>query len=135
MPDFATAAYLTAYWLRFQGDRLALFIAGAWSTLPVIVISQLIALVITGAYGARPKFDWLVQVVGGVVVGAAAASGVMGATLGFTGVSKRFRRRRVALSRGVRLASDLGPAGASAGRASAPTATRSWSIALPRWLR
>ena len=85
---FATAAYLIAYWLRFQGDRLALFIAGAWSTLPVIVICQLIALVITGAYGARPKFDWLVRVVGGVVVGAAAASGVMGATVGFSGLSR-----------------------------------------------
>jgi lipopolysaccharide transport system permease protein len=85
---FATAAYLAAYWLRFQDTRLTLFIAGAWSTLPLILTCQLIALAIAGAYAVRPRFDWLVRVIAGVIVGTAAASGVMGVTLGFSGLSR-----------------------------------------------
>jgi lipopolysaccharide transport system permease protein len=84
----AVGAYLAAYWLRFQGDRLEAFLPGAWSTIPVVVASQLAALVIARAYARRPRIDWLLRVIAGVVTGTVASSVLLGVTIGFEGVSR-----------------------------------------------
>jgi homopolymeric O-antigen transport system permease protein len=81
-------AYLTAYWLRFQGDRLVAFLPGAWSTMPFVVGGQLAALCIVRAYGRRSRLDWLGRVVAGIVVGTAISSILLGLTAGFEGVSR-----------------------------------------------
>jgi ABC-2 type transport system permease protein len=84
----AVGAYLAAYWLRFQGDRLATFLPGAWSTMPFVVAGQLAALVVARAYARRPRVDWLLRVIGGVVAGTAASSALLDVTRGFEGVSR-----------------------------------------------
>jgi lipopolysaccharide transport system permease protein len=85
---FGIAAYLASYWLRFQGARLDTFLPGAWSTLPVVVAAQLVALGFSGAYRPRPRMDWLFRVVVGIVAGTAAATALVGVTFGFEGISR-----------------------------------------------
>jgi lipopolysaccharide transport system permease protein len=85
---FAIAAYLAAYWLRFYGDRLEAFLPGAWSTLPLVVLTQLVALVGLGAYARRPRLDWLLRVIAGVMIGTAASSALIGVSMGFEGISR-----------------------------------------------
>jgi ABC-type polysaccharide/polyol phosphate export permease len=82
------AAYPASYWLRFQGERLEAFLPGAWSTLPVVVAGQLLALVLAGAYVPRARMDWLSRVIGGVIGGTAAATALVGLTIGFEGLSR-----------------------------------------------
>lgn len=82
------AAYLASYWLRFQGGRLEVFLPGAWSTLPVVVAGQLVALVLAGAYVPRPRVDWLSRVLAGVAAGTTVATALVGVTIGFTGLSR-----------------------------------------------
>jgi lipopolysaccharide transport system permease protein len=84
----AVGAYLAAYWLRFRGDQLETFLPGAWSTLPFVMIGQLTALFAARAYARRPRIDWLLRVIAGVVAGTAASSVLLGITLGFEGVSR-----------------------------------------------
>jgi len=84
----AIAAYLTAYWLRFQGGTLDLFLPRAWDTLPVVVVAQVSALLLLRAYGQRPRVDWLMRVVGGIGVGTGAAIALLGLTVGFEGLSR-----------------------------------------------
>ncbi len=84
----AVGAYLAAYWLRFRGDRLETFLPGAWSTLPFVMTGQLVALGVVRAYGRRPRVDWLLRVIAGVVAGTAASSVLLGVTKGFEGVSR-----------------------------------------------
>jgi ABC-2 type transport system permease protein len=81
-------AYLASYWLRFQGERLQAFLPGARSTLPVVVAAQLAGLVLAGAYLPRPRVDWLVRVIAGIVLGTAAATALVGLTIGFEGLSR-----------------------------------------------
>jgi ABC-2 type transport system permease protein len=81
-------AYLASYWLRFPTDRLDLFLPGAWSTMPLVVSGQLLALAGVGAYAPRPRLDWLLRVTAGVVAGTVVSALVIGATLGFQGVSR-----------------------------------------------
>lgn len=85
---FAAGAYLAAYWLRFHDGRLSAFLPGAWSTLPLVVGGQLAALFVLGAYGRRPRIDWLLRLVGGVWIGTAAASALVAITSGFEGISR-----------------------------------------------
>ena len=84
----AMGAYLTAYWLRFRGDRLGTFLPGAWSTLPFVVAGQLVALGVARAYARRPRVDWLLRVIGGVVAGTAASSILLGVARSFEGLSR-----------------------------------------------
>jgi len=84
----SVAAHFAAYWIRFQGGRLEEFFPGALSTLPFVVVGQLLALGIMGAYIRRPRVDWLFRIIAGVVAGTAAASIVLGLTKGFEGVSR-----------------------------------------------
>jgi lipopolysaccharide transport system permease protein len=84
----AVGAYLAAYWLRFRGGRLETFLPGAWSTLPLVMIGQLAALAAASAYARRPRIDWILRVIGGVVAGTAAASVLLWITAGFEGVSR-----------------------------------------------
>jgi ABC-type polysaccharide/polyol phosphate export permease len=82
------AAYLAAYLLRFQGARLEIFLPHAWSTLPAIVVGQLLALVLAGVYVPRPRMEWLVRVIAGVAAGTVVATAVVGLTIGFEGLSR-----------------------------------------------
>src|SRR6202171_1658598 len=84
----AVGAYLAAYWLRFRGDRLETFLPGAWSTLPFVMIGQLAALAAARAYVRRPRIDWLLRVIAGVVAGTATSAVLLGLTIGFEGVSR-----------------------------------------------
>ena len=125
--------YLAAYWLRFQGDRLESFLPRTLSTLPLVVVAQLIALWALRAYVPRPRVDWLVRVVLGAFVGAAAAAGLVSVTSGFAGTSRMVfaadalllvdRRRRLA---GCVGAAGTGPPARGRGDHMART---NWSIA------
>ena len=84
----AVLAYLAAYWLRFRGDRLETFLPGAWSTLPFVMVGQLAALAAARAYGRRPRIDWLLRVIAGVMAGTAISAVLLGITAGFEGVSR-----------------------------------------------
>ena len=84
----AVGAYPASYFLRFQGEALATFLPRSWSSLPVVVVGQLAALFVAGAYARRPRIDWLVRVVAGVAAGTAAASVLLNVTRGFEGVSR-----------------------------------------------
>jgi ABC-2 type transport system permease protein len=84
----AAAANIAAYWLRFQGERFEAFVPGAWSTTPFVIVGQLAALVLAGAYGRRPRLDWLFRVIVGIIVGSAVAAAAVGLLLGFGGVSR-----------------------------------------------
>jgi lipopolysaccharide transport system permease protein len=84
----AVGAYLAAYWLRFRGGRLDTFLPGAWSTLPLVLIGQLGALAAASAYARRPRIDWILRVIAGVVAGTAASSALVWMTAGFEGVSR-----------------------------------------------
>ena len=85
---FGVGAYLAAYWLRFYGGRLEAFLPGAWSTLPLVVLIQLAALVAARAYERRPRVDWLLRVTAGVTIGTAAAGALIGVSMGFEGISR-----------------------------------------------
>jgi ABC-2 type transport system permease protein len=85
----ALIAYLAAYWLRFQSEQLPTFLPGAWTTVPVVAAAQLAALAFAGAYARRrPRVDWLLRVIAGIVLGTAAASGLVALTVGFAGISR-----------------------------------------------
>jgi lipopolysaccharide transport system permease protein len=84
----AVGSYLAAYWLRFRDVRLETFLPGAWSTLPFVVTAQVVALGVARAYARRPRIDWLLRVIAGVVAGTAASSALVGVTVGFEGVSR-----------------------------------------------
>jgi len=85
---FGVGAYLASYWLRFQDYRLDLFLPAAWSTMPFVVVGQLVALIAAGAYTPRPRADWLRRVIVGVAVGTAGSSAILGLTIGFEGMSR-----------------------------------------------
>src|SRR5262245_37704505 len=65
------SAYIAAYWLRFDSERLAEFLPAAWSTVPWVVGAQIVALGALQAYTPRPKASWLSRVVAGIVLGTA----------------------------------------------------------------
>ncbi len=82
------SAYLTSYWLRFDVEQLEIFLPAAWSTMPVVVSAQILALVAVGAYAPRPRTSWLFRVVVGVLLGSAASALIIRVALGFEGVSR-----------------------------------------------
>jgi lipopolysaccharide transport system permease protein len=84
----SVSAYIAAYWLRFDSERLAAFLPGAWSTLPVVVGAQILALAALQAYTPRPKASWLSRVIAGIVVGTAAAALYLLVAVGFQGISR-----------------------------------------------
>jgi ABC-2 type transport system permease protein len=84
----AVLAYLGAYWLRFTGERLELFLPGAWSTMPEVVVAQIAGLLAAGAYMRLPRVDWLLRVIAGIAAGTVAGGIVVGLTMGFEGVSR-----------------------------------------------
>ena len=84
----AVLTYLAAYWLRFQHEQLGTFLPGAWATLPIVVAAQLVTLAFLRAYARRRRIDWLLRVIGGIVLGTAVAGALIGVTLGFAGVSR-----------------------------------------------
>jgi ABC-2 type transport system permease protein len=85
---FGVCAYLAAYFLRFPGGELATFLPTVWSTLPVVVATQLAALTTVGAYLPQPRASWLVRVASGALLGTAASSLLIAVGLGFEGVSR-----------------------------------------------
>src|SRR4030095_8952801 len=77
------------YSLRFPGDELSTFLAGAWATLPTVVSGQMIGLAAARAYSRRMnRLEWLTRVVVGATVGTAASMAVVGVLWGFAGVSR-----------------------------------------------
>ncbi len=84
----AAVAYLMAYWVRFQDSNLELFLPQAWATMPIVVAAQMVSLGVVRAYGARPKVDWLLRVVGGILAGTVAATALLGLAVGFEGLSR-----------------------------------------------
>ena len=84
----AVAMYMAAYWIRFQGDRIEMFLPKTLNALPWVVGIQIGALFVAGAYAPRLKVDWLARVILGVVAGTASAAIVVGLAFGFEGVSR-----------------------------------------------
>jgi ABC-2 type transport system permease protein len=84
----AVPAYLVSYWLRFQEGQLNAFLPGALATIPFVVAGQVAGMAAIGAYAHRPRVDWILRVISGAILGTLAASGVLGVTLGFQGVSR-----------------------------------------------
>src|SRR3954471_17617929 len=82
------SAYIVAYWLRFDSSRLASFLPGAWSTVPLVVGAQILALGALQAYAPSPKASWLSRVVAGIVLGTAASALLLRVAVGFQGISR-----------------------------------------------
>ena len=82
------SAYIASYWLRFDGEQLAAFLPVAWSTVPLVVSAQILALGALQAYAPRPKASWLSRVVAGIVLGTGAAAALLGVAVGFQGMSR-----------------------------------------------
>ena len=84
----AVGAYIASYWLRFDREQLAMFLPGAWSTLPVVVGAQILALGVLQAYAPRPKASWLSRVVAGILLGTGASAVFLWMAVGFQGTSR-----------------------------------------------
>ena len=82
------SAYIASYWLRFDSERLAAFLPGAWSTVPLVVGAQILALGALQAYAPRPRASWLSRVVAGIVLGTGASALLLGVAVGFQGMSR-----------------------------------------------
>src|SRR5687767_2936592 len=82
------SAYIASYWLRFDSAQLVAFLPGAWSTVPLVVGAQLVALGALQAYAPSPKTTWLSRVVAGIVLGTAAAALLLRVAVGFQGISR-----------------------------------------------
>jgi lipopolysaccharide transport system permease protein len=82
------STYVASYWLRFDSDRLALFLPTAWATMPIVVIGQIAGLLFVNAYAPRPRTSWLTRVVIGGVLGTIAAALATRIVQGFVGVSR-----------------------------------------------
>jgi ABC-2 type transport system permease protein len=80
--------YMAAYWIRFQGDRIEMFLPKTLNALPWVVGIQIGALLLAGAYAPRLRADWLARVTLGVVAGTASAAMVVGLAFSFEGVSR-----------------------------------------------
>src|SRR5713226_3216945 len=68
------SAYLASYWLRFDSERLPTFLPAAWSTAPLVVGAQVLALAAVRAYAPKPRASWLPRVIVGAVLGTAAST-------------------------------------------------------------
>jgi len=84
----ATACYLFAYLLRFQGTELSAFVQRAMVTLPLVVGCQLLGLWVGGIYRADRRRLWLLAALRGTAMGTAAAAALTGWLFGFTGLSR-----------------------------------------------
>jgi homopolymeric O-antigen transport system permease protein len=82
------SAYIASYWLRFDSERLAAFLPGAWSTVPLVAGAQILALGALQAYAPRPKASWLSRVVAGIVLGTAVSALLLRVAVGFQGISR-----------------------------------------------
>jgi ABC-2 type transport system permease protein len=82
------SAYIISYWLRFDSERLAAFLPGAWSAVPLVVGAQILALGAVQAYAPRPRASWLSRVVAGVLLGTAGAALILRVAVGFQGISR-----------------------------------------------
>jgi lipopolysaccharide transport system permease protein len=84
----ATACYLFAYLLRFQGTELPAFVHRAVVTLPLVAGCQLLGLWMGGIYRADRRRLWLLAALRGVTVGTAAAAALTAWLVGFVGLSR-----------------------------------------------
>jgi len=82
------SAYIASYWLRFDSERLAAFLPVAWSTVPLVVGAQILALGTLQAYAPRPKASWLSRVVAGIVLGTGGAAALLWVAVGLQGMSR-----------------------------------------------
>jgi ABC-2 type transport system permease protein len=82
------SAYIASYWLRFDSERLAVFLPGAWSTVPLVAGTQILALAALKAYAPWPKASWLSRVVAGIVLGTAVSALLLRVAVGFQGISR-----------------------------------------------
>jgi lipopolysaccharide transport system permease protein len=84
----ATACYLFAYLVRFQGPELSTFVPRAVVTLPLVVGCQLLGLWMGGIYGADRRRLWLLAAVRGTTIGTSAAAALIAWWFGFAGLSR-----------------------------------------------
>ncbi|HEY7291254.1 MAG TPA: ABC transporter permease [Vicinamibacterales bacterium] len=84
----AIGSYLAAYWLRFSAEEITTFLPSAWATMTIVVVAQLSVVALVRGYAPRPRVDWLVRVVGGVIFGTVAAGVLVAVIAGFEGVSR-----------------------------------------------
>jgi ABC-type polysaccharide/polyol phosphate export permease len=84
----ATAIYLVAFWLRFQGDLFPVFLPKTLTTLPVVAGGQLLGLAALGVYSPRLRVSWIARIVLGALTGTVVSSVVLAVAVGFEGVSR-----------------------------------------------
>ena len=65
-----------------------MFLPGAWSTVPLVVGAQILALGALQAYAPRPRASWLSRVVAGIVLGTGVSALILGVAVGFQGISR-----------------------------------------------
>lgn len=80
--------YLIAYRLRFPGSVISGFLPGALRSLPIVLISQMVGLVASGAYTLTHARDSFMPVLRGVTLGTLAGTGVTVLLLGYEGISR-----------------------------------------------
>jgi lipopolysaccharide transport system permease protein len=85
----AIPTYLLSYWLRFSAGQLSSFLPRALSTVPIVVVSQILGLAFLRAYSRKmDRVEWFLRVILGTLVGTAASVAVVGSTSGFEGISR-----------------------------------------------
>ena len=82
------SAYLALYWLRFDSERLAVFLPGLWSTVPLVVGAQILALAAVRAYTPRPRTSWLSRVSPASCSARRPRPCSCGVAVGFDGISR-----------------------------------------------
>jgi ABC-2 type transport system permease protein len=82
------ACYLLAYRLRFPGPVISGFLPGALQSLPIILLSQIAALIASGAYTQTQVRASFAPVLRGVTLGTVVGTGLTVLLLGYEGISR-----------------------------------------------
>jgi lipopolysaccharide transport system permease protein len=84
----AVTTYLAAFWLRFEGRDAAKFLPGFLFAAPLVVVTQMLVLAVSGAYARRVRDGWVLPIAAAVLGGTAIAGAGVGFSSGFEGVSR-----------------------------------------------
>ena len=84
----AVGCYFAAFGLRFEGTEFAQFLPAALRTLPLVAVSQVVALFAFRAYTYRQGRRWFPRLLAGILVGTAAGALLVWLVYGFQGISR-----------------------------------------------
>jgi hypothetical protein len=84
----AVGCYFAAFGLRFEAAEFARFLPSALRALPLVVLSQIVALFAFSAYTYRQGRRWFPRLLAGILVGTAMGALLAWLVLGFQGISR-----------------------------------------------